>query len=285
MLIKSFSDDWKWWIWSHVKLNQNKGNLFKILLNHGFEYDLIRNELAHEPEEVQTRSRRGTQLALEEDAAVELLPLCKSLADNPMARRIENSNLEIYEIDNFLTDQECDMMIEKINPLCAPSTVTNPDADKQVRTSSTAFMRLDDPFTADINMKFHAFMRIPLTHAEEPQGQKYDVGQEFKKHCDWFDKNSIYNQVHLNMGQRTFTLMVYLNNVEEGGETSFPRINHDVRPRKGKAVIWCNITADNQGNWWSEHWGKPVIKGVKYIVTKWFREHDGKKQLSSTSSS
>jgi prolyl 4-hydroxylase len=285
MLIKSFSDDWKWWIWNHVKLNQNKGHLFNILLNNGFEYDLIRHELNHEPEDVITRSRRGTQLALEEEPKVGIPSPYKALSDNPRARRIENVNLEIYEIDDFLSDKECSAMIEKIDPICAPSTVTNPEADKQVRTSETAYMRLNDPFIADINMKIHEFMRIPLTYAEEPQGQRYEVGQEFKQHCDWFDRDSPYNQAHLTMGQRTFTFMIYLNDVEEGGETAFTRINHEIKPKKGKALVWYNMTADGKGNFWSEHWGKPVIKGLKYIVTKWFREHDGQQKPTTNSSS
>lgn len=276
MLISFLSDDWKWWIWNHWKMNQNKESLFNILLNHGFEYDTIRKELNYESENTLTRLRRESQRNLLHAPEVNIPPIWKPLADNPKARRIENANIEVYEIDDFLSDDECKILIEKMKPVLKQSTVTNPDADKEVRTSETAYLRVMDPEIANLNLKIHEIMRIPLELAEEPQGQRYLVGQEFKKHCDWFDKNSPYNQVHLNMGQRTFTFMIYLNDVEEGGETFFTKINLAVKPQKGKALVWNNIAADRGGNWWSEHWGKPVIKGEKYIITKWFREHDGK---------
>lgn len=276
MLINFLSDDWKWWIWNHWKMNQDKDGLFTILLNHGFEYDVIRKELNYESENTNTRLRRESQRNLLLPPQVNIPPLWKPLADNPKARRIENVNLEVYEIDNFFTDEECNLMIEKIKPNLKQSTVTNPDAEKDVRTSSTSFLRLIDDEIAVMNLKVHELMRIPLALAEEPQGQCYTVGQEFKKHCDWFDKNSPYNKVHLNMGQRTYTFMVYLNDVEEGGETYFTKLDLAIKPKRGKALVWNNQTADGSGNWWSEHWGKPVIKGEKYIITKWFREHDGK---------
>ena len=64
---------------------------------------------------------------------------------------------------------------------------------------------------------------------------------------------------------------------EEGGETKFTKLNMQIKPKRGKVVVWNNIDKDLKGNWYSEHWGKPVIRGEKYIITKWFREHDGTK--------
>lgn len=275
MLIKFLSDDWKWWIWNYWKLNQNKNDLFKILLNHGFEYDLIKNELNFEPTDPLVQKRKETQLALLQQPQVNVPRLHKALADSPRAKRIENVNLEIYEIDDYLTHDVCDKVMEKMSSQLFASTVTNPQTDKSVRTSMTAYLRVNDEFYKDLNLQFHEFMRIPVAMGEEPQGQKYAVGQEFKQHCDWFDPSQPYNQVHLNLGQRTYTFMVYLNDVEEGGETRFTRIDLNIKPKKGKAVVWCNIDKDMKGNWYAEHWGMPVIKGEKQIITKWFREHDG----------
>ena len=90
MLIKSLSDDWKWWIWNYWKLNNNnKNSLFKILLNHGFEYDLIKNELNYECPELDVQVRRETQKALLESPQVSIGPLHKALADNPRVKRID----------------------------------------------------------------------------------------------------------------------------------------------------------------------------------------------------
>lgn len=273
MLIKSFSDDWKWWIWNYVKSEKNKENLFVILLNHGFEYDLISQELGHYPNNPRTVLRRETQKVLDNNDPCYIYPLYKPLADNPLVHRVENNFIEIYEYENFLSAEECNTFVSKIGENLQRSTVTNPDADKNVRTSSTAFLRIGDyEPTKILNDKMHAFMRWPVQCGEEPQGQRYEIGQEFKQHCDWFDTQSTYNVSHLEKGQRTWTLMVYLNDVDEGGGTKFTKLDMEFKPKMGKAVIWNNLLPNNKGNAWSEHWGMPVIRGQKNIITKWFRE-------------
>ena len=73
-------------------------------------------------------------------------------------------------------------------------------------------------------------------------------------------------------GQRTWTAMVYLNDVEEGGATWFPRAGIRVSPRRGLLLAWNNMNPDGSPNPATLHEGMAVVSGVKYIVTKWFRE-------------
>jgi len=195
----------------------------------------------------------------------------QKLINNPMCKKIDTSKLEIYEVEDFMSESECNEFLENMADKLLPSTVTNPEAEKSVRTSSTAYLKRNE-FLEKLDKKFHDFIDVPQGFSEEFQGQRYLVGQEFKQHNDWFDENSTYNKVHLNMGQRTWTFMVYLNDVEEGGETEFTKLKLSIKPKKGKAVIWQNLYADGRGNPFSEHAGKPVIKGEKNIVTKWFRQ-------------
>ena len=103
---------------------------------------------------------------------------------------------------------------------------------------------------------------------EQAQIQHYSVSQQFKPHWDAFEPtlDEAYNSV----GQRTWTFMMYLNNVEEGGETYFPKLNETIVPKIGKAVLWNNLDANGDINRDTKHEGKPVIKGEKYIITKWF---------------
>ena len=62
------------------------------------------------------------------------------------------------------------------------------------------------------------------TFSEPIQAQYYQVGQQFKAHTDYFDPGTNTSDVNLK-GNRTWTFMIYLNNVEVGGETYFPNIN------------------------------------------------------------
>jgi hypothetical protein len=64
---------------------------------------------------------------------------------------------------------------------------------------------------------------------------------------------------------------LYLNDVEEGGETEFPRLGLRVRPKTGRAVLWPSVL-DSHPNHWdqrSDHQALPVVKGIKYGANAW----------------
>ena len=67
--------------------------------------------------------------------------------------------------------------------------------------------------------------------------------------------------------------MIYLNNVEKGGHTSFPEINVSVKPKQGTLLVWQN-TQNSVIIPESSHVGEPVEEGEKFILTKWFREKE-----------
>ncbi|RYD50299.1 MAG: oxygenase, partial [Sphingomonadales bacterium] len=99
-------------------------------------------------------------------------------------------------------------------------------------------------------------------------------GQQFRAHCDYFHENADYWAKMLEYGgQRTWTAMIYLNDVEEGGATWFPRAGIRFKPKRGLMVIWNNMEPDGSPNYDTLHEGMRVIEGKKYIITKWFREN------------
>lgn len=198
------------------------------------------------------------------------------LINFPNAKRVNTNKVHMYIIDNFLSKQECDMIINKMKTNLRPSTITNKnEPDKYYRTSKTSDLKNSDPFIKKINNKICDYIGIPNKYSETLQGQYYDVGNEFKKHTDYFKStNKDYKKYLGKQGQRTWTFMIYLNNVKEGGETEFPKLNLKLKPTQGKAVIWCNLNNNKSVNPYTLHIGKPVIKGEKYIITKWFREYD-----------
>ena len=86
----------------------------------------------------------------------------------------------------------------------------------------------------------------------------YDKNHEFKTYCEW-------------MGQRTWTTMVYLNDVEEGGETYFKHLKLKIKPQKGLLLAWNNLFFNGIPNYKTLHEALPPISGDKYIITKWWR--------------
>jgi len=273
-------DSWREWVKHNLEQKSDKRELFTILLNYGYDFNLIKDLIEYEP----TDKRILARLEYQERMLVkEITPLVvqpfKRLADNFKAIRLDTSLADIYEVHEFLDAQECQDVIKVMEVNLKASTVTDPNADKSVRTSSTSHLLCMDPVIEKIERKIHNFMDIGLAYGEELQGQRYEIGQEFKQHTDYFDGNATYNLMHMDRGQRTWTFMVYLDDCEEGGQTKFTRLNFDIKPEAGKALVWNNQRPDGQGNHYTEHWGMPVIKGQKNIITKWMREKPSIRQI------
>ena len=105
------------------------------------------------------------------------------------------------------------------------------------------------------------------------QGQSYAVGQEFKAHTDYFTRGGPdWEQYCSVAGQRTWTFMIYLNEVEAGGATRFKAVGKTFQPETGKLVCWNNRRLDGNETPRTLHPGMKVRKGTKYVITKWDRE-------------
>ena len=195
------------------------------------------------------------------------------LARLPMITRIPNPNIEMFVAPGFLSQNACDEIKEISDQSSNPSEVANSNGDETFRTSRTTHLsgtRIGQGIRENIAM----LLGIPYEYAETIQAQQYGPGQEFKPHCDWFTPGSEGYAEHCEKsGQRTWTAMAYLNNVEEGGQTVFSEIGHSQKPAAGTLLIWNNLTPDGEGNPHTLHHAMPVIKGKKYVITTWFREY------------
>lgn len=126
---------------------------------------------------------------------------------------------------------------------------------------------------AEIEAAIVAFTGLNPAHGEPLQGQRYAVGQEFKAHTDYFaTKGEDYKKYCAKTGNRTWTVMLYLNEPEAGGATRFKAIDKIVQPEAGKLLAWNNLRPDGRGNPSTIHHGMKVRAGTKYVLTKWFRE-------------
>tara|TARA_Y100000389_G_C17322024_1_gene443600 strand:- start:126 stop:863 length:738 start_codon:yes stop_codon:yes gene_type:complete len=242
-----FDKQWSDWIEHNLNNNCCKMEMFKILLDNHFDYDLIKNKL------------NISYIFLENSF------------------RLNTDKVELYILENFLNHKECDEIIRISNKYFKQSGLTI--HKEKFRTSSTAHLldmknnKEDYDFIQFINDKICKCVNINDTYSESIQITKYEVGQEFKHHHDFFTPNTEeYDNHTLIQGNRTLTFMIYLNDTEEGGETSFSKLKKSFKPKKGKAIIWNNLNDDKTCNYNTEHAGMPIIKGTKYIITKWFRE-------------
>ena len=192
---------------------------------------------------------------------------------NPMVSRIDTPKLEIYGRRDFLDAEECAGLRGLIDADARPSTLFSGSANADYRTSHSCNLNPWDPLVNRISDRICALLGIAPDHGETLQGQRYAQGQEYKAHCDYFPVTASYWPAMLRSGgQRSWTAMIFLSQVDAGGETHFPHCEFMVPPLEGMALIWNNMNRDGAPNPFSLHAARPVERGTKYVVTKWFRE-------------
>ena len=195
----------------------------------------------------------------------------KRLDASPAARRIAADEAELWAVPKFLDPLECGRLIAMIDAVARPSRTFEVDA-ANYRTSYTGEIPAGDPFVAALNRRIDALLGIDPAWGEAIQGQRYTAGQEFKPHVDFFPPGTrTWDKEQALGGQRSMTAMAYLNPVEEGGETDFPRLDLAVPPRPGMLLVWNNADPQGLPNPFTLHAGNPVIRGTKHVITKWYR--------------
>lgn len=192
--------------------------------------------------------------------------------------------IQLYTVDDVLSPEACARLIALMDGHLRPSTISGPSADPHFRTSTTCDLSLiADPLVRDVDARLCALMRMPAAYGEPIQGQRYDVGQRFKPHTDYFEADELERFCIGPLGQRTWTVMVYLNEPDVGGRTLFPLVNVSVTPTTGRAVIWNNLLPDGTPNPATLHEGRPVEAGFKAVITKWFRRPRGHRGTDKSS--
>ncbi|MGA9227313.1 MAG: 2OG-Fe(II) oxygenase [Mesobacillus sp.] len=173
----------------------------------------------------------------------------------------------IVVLGNVLSYEECDELIRMSKDRLHRSKLADGREVDELRTSSCMFFEEgENDFVARIEKRVSQIMNIPVEHGEGLQILNYQIGQEYKAHYDFFtSKSKVINN------PRISTLVMYLNDVEEGGETYFPKLNFSVSPQKGMAVYFEYFYDDQTLNDLTLHGGAPVIVGDKWAATQWMR--------------
>lgn len=185
----------------------------------------------------------------------------------------------IFKIRNFLTEEECDYLITQSTPHLARSKVVNSDTpdllDSNARTSTSMFFPIvhSDPILSAIEERISLVTLIPNDNGEGIQVVHYQTGGEYRPHYDYFDPRHPGSIAHIRRGgQRVASFLMYLNTPEEGGETFFPKQSIYMKAVKGDALLFYDCTVDGKVDPLTLHGGAPVLKGEKWLATKWLRQ-------------
>jgi prolyl 4-hydroxylase len=180
-------------------------------------------------------------------------------------------------IDNFLSNNECEDIIEMTRARLQASTAWN--VEKGIseitdyrKSEQTYCMIGENDIVKNIEQRIADFTSIPIENGEGLQIVRYINGGYYKPHWDYFDPDWSGNQSELNRGgQRIITFLIYLNS-SKGGETFFPNVDMSVQPIAGRAICWSNVDRDGKIDTSTYHEATPVNEGEKWIATKWLRE-------------
>jgi len=273
-------------------------------------------ECENNPEYMSTRCRRSCGVcgtAQEWDRVASGLSSRPQHTAVPPEVHVVSWKPRIFYLPGFLSGAEADRLQELSQARgLERSTVVGDesggndrrDSVSEVRTSTGVFLSSsEDPLLKALDGRLARYSRLPPENGEAMQVLHYDPGQLYRPHLDAFDEQAMQGS-NGRGGQRAATVLMYLGDVEEGGETHFPEavplgdageVDPDtgrplrapghpntcggveqhtglaVHPKKGDAVLFYTVKEDGTVDSRSMHAGCAVVKGEKWTATKWIR--------------
>lgn len=187
----------------------------------------------------------------------------------------------VFTVENFLPKPVCAWLIKQArkNLQRAPvqlAAQSGAFAVDDARSNSVAGSNALQPdlVLQLTNMRIAAAIGLPLAHQEPTNFLHYARGEQYVPHYDFFTQEEEAGFAHelRTIGQRVATVLVYLNEGYEGGETGFPILDWRFKGNTGDALIFWNLSAAGVREMDSLHAGLPVTKGEKWLLSKWVRE-------------
>jgi len=195
----------------------------------------------------------------------------------PPARQLAASP-QVHAIDGFMTPAECAWLIELARSGLRRAQVYRKDAAGYMDSGNRTNSEADYTFgNADLVLRLvieriAGAVGLPTGHFEVAKLLHYEPGQQFAPHHDFQDPAipALAREV-ARRGQRVATVLVYLNDDFEGGETEFPRLGLRHRGAAGDALLFANVRPDGALDHDSLHAGLPPTRGVKWVLSQWIR--------------
>lgn len=185
----------------------------------------------------------------------------------------------VQVIDDFVTETERLHIVRLAQGNTKEALVSAVGESKTSdgRTGSVCWVKHDQtPIVRGLVKRVSNLVGIPVKHAESLQVVHYAETQQYRPHFDGWDMNTEKGQQRTAKGgQRLVTALCYLNEVEDGGGTIFPKLDVEVEAQPGRMVIFHNVKdptlAEMTRHPKALHGGSPVWGGEKWACNLWFR--------------
>lgn len=176
----------------------------------------------------------------------------------------------INHFDNAILEADRLRMLRELNAATGwqRSTVTHTGQGSYAADNRTSETLFQPAMPAEVLTWLRGFSRW-LGHltGRDPgrlegwQALRYALFQEFQAHQDPLDTAE---------NKRDMTVLLTLQQPQDGGETHFPKLKYVVHPIDRRLVVWENLTPDGSVNPFALHAGLPVVKGEKIVFINWF---------------
>jgi len=214
------------------------------------------------------------------DAAPLSLPHLSAVDENSTEPWIETISWSprVFVFHNLISHEDCDHIVHMGESYVTRSQVvgtTGKSVQHDARSSSGVFLTgalAEDESVKRVQKRIAEWTQIPESHGEVFYLIRYEVGQQYKPHYDYFSNDANGAPFIGQSGNRMATVLTYLSTPDEGGETVFPEASLSVKARKGDSVLFFSMAPDGTVDPRSLHGGNPVLKGTKWAMTKWIRQ-------------
>jgi prolyl 4-hydroxylase len=272
--------DWQDWLAGNVVRGVGDAEMLDAMRNAGFDENYARTAISVVRSMTERVQRESPALLVQYRADPIRLPAANRVraADRDVGIGFVLQDPNVALLTGLLSGKECEELIRLASGKMRRSQVVDRGSGQlevsAVRTSEgTHFQRGENALVQRLELRIAALTGVPVDHGEPLQVLHYRAGDEYRPHHDYFDPASPGSQEHVRQGgQRVATMVIYLNQVEEGGGTGFPELELSVRPQPGCAVYFEYFNSAGELDSRCLHAGAPVARGEKWVVTKWLRQ-------------
>jgi prolyl 4-hydroxylase len=223
------------------------------------------------------RARKMLEKLAKEDrfAAVQLAFLNHVNCDirvNTAQRQLLSEDPHVELVQGLFSPEECRYIQMLAKPWLQPAKVYSDTGGSRLDPMRDAYNMAFTPMYEDlviqaVNQCIADAANFPVTWGEPLHVMHYRPGQQFRPHHDAHGPGR-------GKRIRVATALLYLNGEYEGGETHFPNLGFRVRGAIGDLLIFHNVTADHQPDLRVTHAGLPILRGEKWLATRWIRGTD-----------
>ncbi|MSP94244.1 MAG: hypothetical protein EXR00_03160 [Alphaproteobacteria bacterium] len=192
--------------------------------------------------------------------------------------RIMSETPRMAVAEKFLSASACDWLVARARPQIRRAAVFDVEnGSSQLldsRSNTGAYLNVAemDMITVATRARMAALSGLPVLGFEDSAALHYGVGEEYRPHFDFLDPAQAMAQEIASGGQRVATVLIYLKDGYDGGETDFPAAQRRYKGRKGDALIFWNVTREGQPDRLTLHAGLPPTRGEKWLFSQWIRQ-------------